>query len=167
MTLSVAWEPLSRLREDGIEDMAVEHWQESETHHAEIPFVPDWTWGLALERAGGFRAAALRQDGELVGYALFQVVKPLFFSQTLHAYNDALYVTPGARGHAGSLLIDWCEQELANEGVVQLSFAVRPLEGRHSSARLADLLLRRGYSLLETIYAKVLKRRSGEHAKGA
>ena len=69
--VSIAWEPIDKLLRDGLEDLAVLHWEESEIDKEEIPLEIDVDRARAFEKASQYRIAGLRREGELIGYAAF------------------------------------------------------------------------------------------------
>ena len=99
--LTLEWEPLRRLLDEGVEELLARHWEEVAVDHDSIPLAPDWDRAFALQAAGVLRTAALRRNGRLIGYNAFHVLQPLHYRMTTHAVNDVLYVDPDERGTAG------------------------------------------------------------------
>ena len=157
--VSIAWEPIDKLLRDGLEDLAVLHWEESEIDKEEIPLEIDVDRARAFEKASQYRIAGLRREGELVGYAAFVVITSIFHRRTLHAFCDAIYVDPAYRGPASLGLIDWCERMLAAEGVRKIYISERiptDLSEQDKAARLGALLTALGYTMSERRHSKVL-----------
>lgn len=156
--LTIKWTTVNQLVADGIEDLAVEHWLEAEVDHDEIPLAIDYEHLRALERAGNFKCAAAYSGSRLVGYALFTVMVSPLRRHSLHAFCDAVFMDTQFRGH-GVRLVRWCERELEVLGVVKAFISSRPhvhLGHGRSSGTLGDLLAHMGYTLTETVYAKLL-----------
>jgi GNAT superfamily N-acetyltransferase len=158
MSLAISWESLDRLIADGLEDLAVLHWEEVEIDKEEIPLDLNFDMARAFERAGQFRAAGLRRDGELIGYAVFVIMAPMFHRTILHAFCEGIYVDPPYRGH-GLALVLWCERTLAEEGVRRIYISERisaDLSDNNKPARLGALLTALGYTMSERRHSKVL-----------
>lgn len=146
---SIAWESLDALVADGLEDLAVAHWEEAEDDHDDIPLALDLEKARFFEKAGQQFNASLRADGELVGYATFQVMTAMFHRFSLHAFCIGIYVDPAHRGFGSLALIRWCERELAAKGVVKLYLSAR-------NQRQCDLFQKMGYKSSETVHTKLL-----------
>ncbi len=88
-TLACAWpdaEELLRL-----------HYDELTFGKERIRLAPDEGRYEALERDGGLIIFTARDDGKLVGYALFFLVHHLHYRHNLYAMNDVFYVDPARR----------------------------------------------------------------------
>lgn len=131
----------------------LDHWREL----GRYPF-PDIEPGfneslyIALEAAGGLRVFTARDNGALVGYAVFFLQLHPHHTSALYAMEDMLYVLPARRGFTGARLIRFVERELAADGVQVITQAV-PVTNDWSK-----LLERMGYTPIEQIYAKRLDR---------
>lgn len=155
--LTLAWEPLQRLLDDGVEDMLVTHWQEVGVDHALIPLDPDWPRAFALQEQGVLHTAALRRDGKLVGYNAFHVHAHIHYRSTSFAVNDVIFVDPHERGTAGIKLIRGVEPMLRALGVVKLLYHTKMhVKVGHSAGTVGDILSRLGYRLDEKIYSLLL-----------
>lgn len=172
MSLAISWEPLDQLIADGLEDLAVLHWEEVEIDKEEIPLDLNFDMARAFEKAGQFRIAGLRRDGELIGYACFVIMAPMFHRTIPHAFCEGIYVDPPCRGPASLALVLWCERTLAEEGVRKIYFSERiptDLSVDNKPARLGALLTALGYTMSERRHSKVLgggyvRRRTGANA---
>lgn len=155
MTLALAWEPIGRLLDEGVEDLLFQHWQEVAMDQERIPLDPDWEFARLQESRGILRTAALRRDGRLVGYNSFCVSPHIHYRSTLHAVNDVIYVDPAERGAAGVKLVRGTEAMLAALGVVKVIYHTKlaPIGGKHT---VGDLLAALGYKHFENLYCKLL-----------
>lgn len=149
MTYAFAWERLERLIADGLEDLAILHWEEAERDKEDVPLALDFQRAIAGEKIGQHRTASLRKGGELVGYAAFTVTTALFHSTTLHAFCTAVYVDPDHRGFTSLAFLAWCEGELKTAGVRKLYVTAKRPEQ-------CDLFEKLGYAFSETTYSKLL-----------
>lgn len=104
-----------------------------------------------LEDIDALRLYTVRTDnGILIGYRSLALTRHQHTGK-LVARCDALYVTPSERGLLGSQLLDWSDQELANEGITEVYQAHKP-EIRDLSA----LFSRHGYEQVEVLYSRKL-----------
>lgn len=155
MTLALAWEPIDRLLDEGVEDLLFKHWKEVAMDRERIPLDPDWNRARALEAAKVLWTAALRRDGRLIGYNSMCVSPHIHYRSTLHAINDVIYVDPQERGLAGVKLVRGVEAMLKELGVVKVIYhaKIAPIGGKHT---VGDLLAVLGYKHFENLYCKIL-----------
>lgn len=149
--LKVEEKPLILLIEDDLETMMHAHWQECSIDKEQVPFNPDWDTALLSERSGVLHAFALFQDGELAGYAVFEVCPHLHFKTTTHAYNMGFYVKPEHRKGAAAikLFVD-SEEKLKALGVQKISYST-PF-----ASNLNKLLEKDGFVPSETLWTKLV-----------
>jgi len=151
LALTLEWEPIQNLKDDGAEDLLFQHWRETESDLDRVPLSVDWEWMKALEAQKMFHCAALRRNGRLIGYNAFQTYRHIHFRHTLHAINDGVFIEPSERGMAGVRIIRGVEPMLKSLGVARIMY------GAKLRARTAgDLLARLGYSHTENIYCKLI-----------
>ena len=150
--LAVAWEPISDLLASGLEPLLHAHWLETSIDHEEAPLAVDWSRFLSLERDGYFKAAGLRRDGGLIGYAAFTVAPHACFRFTSYATCNAIYVGAADRGYAGGQLVMQTEIMLRLLGVKKVIHSVPLGKG----AKLGELLGRLGYKHTEDFYCKLV-----------
>lgn len=129
-----------------------------ERHYAEISANPDIALApdehryRVLEDANRLRTYTVRDDGALVGYAVFLVSTGLHYMHSLQAKQDVLFVDPSRRGRgAGIKLIRFADQALADEGV-QVVYHHAKL----AHPALGRLLEHAGYAPVETVYSRRL-----------
>ena len=156
--LTLEWEPLRALLDEGVEEMLAAHWKEVAVDQELIPLAPDWDRAFKLQQMGILRTAALRRDGRLIGYNAFHVLPHIHYRYTVHAVNDVVFVDPSERGQAGLKLIRGTEQLLREQGVVKISYhtKVHTRVGVKQRSTVGDILSRLGYRLDEEIYSLLL-----------
>lgn len=148
--LLVEPETLDRMIEDGLEALMFAHWSECSIDREAVPFDPDWNQGRTLETCGILKSFALRDDGDLAGYAIFEVSNHLHFKTTKYAFNSAIYVRPESRrGNAGVKLIVESEKRLKLQGVKKFVYLAP------NDSALNDLLRKDGYRPSEIYYTKL------------
>lgn len=109
----LAWEPLGRLLDSGIEELVRQEWQEVAVERDKMPLDLDWDQYQDLENCGLFRCCGAWRGKKLVGFNSFVTLKGhAHYRSTPHAMNDAIYVQPEERGATGLRLILWCEKAL-------------------------------------------------------
>ena len=149
--LRVEEKPLLILIEDDLESLMHAHWEECSIDRQEVPFSPDWQTALRLERDGVLHAFGLFHDGELVGYAVFEVFQHLHFKTTKHAACSGIYIRPECRkGAAGLKLFVDSEALLKRLGVKKIGYQA-PF-----ASNLNKVLEKGGYRPSETLYTKMV-----------
>ena len=155
MVLSVASEPtfqrerLADLLEE-IGPLLVAHWQEVAPYQ-DIPVKPRIEHYLKVDDLGMLRCFTLRQDGKLIGYAIFFAVESLQSEGVKVAKHEVLYIAPEHRlGMRGMKLVHDCDQELRMEGITIVQHTVRP------TCDYSEMLERLGYELTNTEYSRRL-----------
>ena len=63
----IQWRTVNQLIADGIEDLAVAHWEEAEDDHDAIPLAIDYGHLRVLEQAGNLKLAGAYDARSLVG----------------------------------------------------------------------------------------------------
>lgn len=114
-------------------------------------FQPDGERFMAMDQAEVARLYTARnQDGELVGYAVFFVIKHMHYGSTQWALQDVLYFLPEYRGISSVRFLKWTDQELRSLGVDVIC--------RHVSEKrdYSRTLKRLGYQPVETAYMRRL-----------
>jgi len=149
--IEVRIEPLSYLLLHGLPDLAYEAWQELEFEHPETPYAPDWESYQRLEDGYFLRFFALREDGNLIGYASVRMENDEHRNGLKMAFFNDIYVTRTKRGHAAKL-VKHVERSMSLLGV-------RRIQGGHKVTAKVDagkFFEVMGYEPMEIIYAKVL-----------
>lgn len=161
-SFEIGWGTLGLALSEGLEDLMVQHWEEVEQHQDVVPLDVDWPKYLMLERVGIYKVILAHRRGKLVGYASYFVQAPLRHKSSLWAVNDGLFVDRSARRSAlGVRLIAESERLVGGLGVKLISQGDRKVDTGNSTdakphATLGDLLVRKGYTLAERTYAKLL-----------
>lgn len=154
--LTLAWEPLAGLLDDGLADLVFAHHAEVGVHQREMPLECDWDKYQTLEDQSILRTLAARLAGKLIGYNSFMVLPHLHYRSTPHAMGDAIYVTKRYRHTgAGIALIERAERDLADLVKPQLCRIIY-----HDKAFLEFLgpvLKKRGYVHQENIWDKMAR----------
>lgn len=133
------------------QDLIVEHWNEIVKDDSGRVLNVDWATFRMFEHFGRLVTIVAREDGEVAGYAVF-ILQPHFHAKdSICAHNDALFLRKQSRkGRAGILLIREAEKLLRAKGIHLVLWHVKP------TVDFSSVLLRYGYQLHETIYAKRL-----------
>jgi hypothetical protein len=138
----------ARAGAESVERLLLRHWEEI-AHFQDIPLDVDWPVYEAAERAGKLRIFTVRDDRELVGYAVYTLGQAPHYRGSLQAIQDVLFLAPEyRRGTAGIELVAYADTMLKAEGA-QVTY-------QHSKVRNPiDMILRRQrYELVERIFAK-------------
>lgn len=95
-----------------------EHWEFLALYKDRMPLDPQFDAYLARDAEGQIVYAALRNDGELVGYMICFVTRGLHYQSTLTATMDLIWVRPPYRGErGGDRLLNAMKAELKRRGV--------------------------------------------------
>ena len=147
------------------ESLSPELWDEAAPllarHYREITQWPDIVLDLDRETyaranyAGALRTCTVRDDGALVGYALFVVTDTPQCRGSRQASEQALYMDPRYRGWIAMRFLAWCDCALRIEGV---QLVLRHVKLAHDHGRL---LQRLGYVAVETVWERRLDGGSG------
>lgn len=129
--------------------LLLQHWREI-AHYPDIILNPDREAYARCEDAGMLRCFTARDDGRLVGYAVFFVRPSLHYADSIQASQDVLYVDPASRGGLGFRFVRWCDEQLARTAVQAVYHHVK------AAHNFGPLLERQGYELVDLIYAKRL-----------
>ena len=151
------WEPLSTLRDDGLDALITGHHAEVGLHKERMPLAVDWEKYHDLERLGILKLAAARAGEELIGYASWLCMPHLHYMTTPHALNDAIYVQRAYRGIGVRLMRD-SEQRLAADAApapVRIVYHIKSaIEAERGT--IGRLLERRGFHAFEMCYDRLL-----------
>lgn len=107
-----------------IEPLARDHYNEIAVHMGE-PYDPDWNAYRLMEQAGYLRVYTARDDGRLVGYAVFFLRPHQHSKASMQAFSDLLYIARESRGH-GHDFIRWCDLQLKADGARVVYQSVTP-----------------------------------------
>ncbi len=152
-TTTVQEERFSDVIEE-VQPLLTRHWEEIALYKDIIPLSPNYARYSEMEAKRRLCVVTARFEGELVGYACFIVDASLHYSTILWAVSDVIWLAPEHRGaKMGNELLDYAELALLSRGVVVVHVVAKT-----AHPALGALLDRRGYSVTETIHAKVLQR---------
>ncbi len=128
------------------------HYEEIAWNKDKIPFNPDVERYRWLEAANMLRIYTAREDGVLVGYAVFCVTQMLHYQDVTQAQNDVVYVDPSRRGAmiGQKLLRDYAEGALKREGVQVVTLHIKV---KHDWSKLAQ---RWGYETTDLLMQKFI-----------
>jgi GNAT superfamily N-acetyltransferase len=119
-------------------------------HYQDIALEPDYEF---YSTNPALRVFTARDEGRLVGYAIFGISHNKHYMSSLQAVQDLLYVHPEWRGKGlGQGLIEFSDKQLADEGCQVVYHHVK---AAHAQV-FAPLLERNGYQLVDNIYARRL-----------
>ena len=127
------------------------HWEEIAVFK-DIPLSPSKDAYNTLEDVGMLRCYTARDDGRLIGYAVFVITKHLHYSQNVFAMQDVVFVLPESRmGRTGLKLLDFSEEQLKTDKVTLVQHHMK-----NAHPALGVLLKHKGYSPSETLWTKRL-----------
>lgn len=130
-------------------DLFRQHYEEIAWRKDKIKLNPDMDKYKAMADNGMAKMYTAREDGAIVGYAIWFLVKHLHYKDTLKAMNDILYVAPEKRGGMlGMNLIRYSEQELIKHGVHTVGLHIK------KSFDWGYVAERMGFEPVETLYEK-------------
>jgi len=95
--ITYAWEPLTDLLADGVDELTRRHWQEVAGDCEAVPLDCDWSLYLAAEARGEWRAFAARKDGRMIGYICWWINRPIRYRSTLYCECDVFWIAPEHR----------------------------------------------------------------------
>lgn len=135
-----------------IQPLILEHWEEI-AHFGDIALAPREELYRFLQDSGKLYVFTLRDDGKLIGYAVFVVDFDIHYANSLQAKQDVLFLLPGYRNAGnGAALIGFCDAELAKAGVQCVYHHVK------HAHNFGPLLAAMRYKSIETIHVKRLDR---------
>ena len=128
------------------------HWDEVAVHKESIKLNPDYEKYLQMANDGGVKAFIAREDGRLIGYAIFIIAKNLHYSDHIYAHNDVVYLEKGRRGSGLAIDIFKYSEATLKENydvdVVNVSMKVAfPFD---------DLMKHLGFEYIERTYSKFI-----------
>lgn len=151
--ITIAEEPYSEALWAEAQPLLVAHWREIASY-ADIPLSPAKARYAAAAAAGVLLILTARTACELVGYAVYELSRPAHYDTSLQAKQDVIYVHPDhRRGTLGMRLLIRSEEILRKRGV-----QVVHQHQKNAHPVLGELLARRGYEPLETLWSKRLDR---------
>lgn len=117
----------------------------------DFPLMPDYMAYGRLCVAGMLKCIVAREDGELIGYALFIVSPHLHYSTCKTAFEDIYFLRKDKRlGRTGIRLFQFAEQALRDDGVNRI---IMHTKIHLDNSKLFEYL---GYKLTDKLYTKLL-----------
>lgn len=118
-----------------------------------FPLMPDYEAYGRLHVAGMLRCITVREDNELIGYALFIVHPHLHYKSCITAFEDIYFLKKEHRkGRVGIRLFQFAEDVLKKEGVHRI---IMHTKIHMDNTRLFEYL---GYKLTDKLFTKILEK---------
>jgi GNAT superfamily N-acetyltransferase len=136
--------------EPDIVSLLPQHHKELALYQDDIALEPDFSFYTTMDEAGRTCVVAGRQDGRLVGYAIYFTRNHPHYKSVKWAVSDVFWLHPDYRrfGH-GRAMFDKVEEELKKMGVAVLHTTFKT---DHPAA--GSLLAAMGHTLVEQGYSK-------------
>lgn len=148
--IDVRLEPIASMRGE-VEELLIEHYRELTKDKEIIKLDPDWDRYLAMQEANVLDSFSAREEGKLIGYAVFFVTRHLHYKSNIIAKNDVLFLLREHRqGSTGLRLIRACEKRMKERGVSKILWHVK------FGTNLGEILEIMGYRPEEYTVGKVL-----------
>lgn len=146
-----ALEPYEAVVND-IKPLLPDHHRELALYQDEIPLEPDFSQYERACSSGLMRIYTARQDGRLIGYAIFALTPRHSHYKHRWAINDIFWIDPKHRSVGnGNGLCDFFEEDLRRDGPVVIH-----VETKIGAPALAVLLGMRGYQIVGPSFSKRL-----------
>lgn len=154
--VTIAWEPLSSARDDGLDGLIEQHWAEVSRHRDKRPLSVRWAIYHALDEKGILRLLTARLGGKLIGYAAYFFDPHIHYGETPNAACDAIFVQKEhRRTGAGPRMIDIAEEKFRDEAAP--AWCCVTYHDRSGIELLAPLLRARGYEPADITYDKMVR----------
>lgn len=136
---------------DGLKELNLLHWEETEIHKDKVPFDIDYEAFAQLDNVGILHLMTVRDNDKLIGYYASIVTPSLHHKGTLFAASDVIYIAKDYRdAKTGSTLISKTEESLKKLGVKVMHVTYK------SDHPLDKLLNRLGFEMSEITYSKYI-----------
>jgi len=151
MSIVISEEPLS-LCLDEMKPIFDSHWQEIALYKNHIKLNPDYEKYLFMAENGLLSVYTARNEGEIIGYAVFFISPHLHYKDHVYANNDIVYIAKEFRKSGLAVkLFTYAEKELkANYKVDVVSVSMK------NAFPFYDLMEYLGFECIETIYSKFI-----------
>ena len=117
-----------------------------------IELDPDLDNYNLLYSKGMLEIHTARDDGKLVGYSIWFVLKHIHYKKSLTANSDVLYISPEYRkGMLGVRFIKWTTEEIKKRKPQRIVFHMKPF------LDYSPIVMRLGAKLFEHAYTIVLE----------
>jgi hypothetical protein len=101
-----------------IKSLTVEHYGEV-APYKDIPLDPDWDRYILLDKMGYLRFFTAREEGVLLGYAIYSVGFSIDYSSSYQASLMNIFITKESRGNGGKFIL-FAEEYLKENDNVQV-----------------------------------------------
>ena len=140
--IEVARETLSALLAD-VKPLLEEHYEELALYAGEIPLDPDYDFYHAVERTGILRIYTARENGVLIGYAIYFARKHHHYRQHTWAISDIILVQKHHRNFGvATKMFNYLEADMRLAGVDVMHTNTKAMH-----PELAVFLTSRGHAL--------------------
>ena len=145
-------ESIQSVIDEGLE-LINQHWDEVAFCKDKVPVDPNWEGFKEIERKESLFVMTARDEGRLIGYAVFVLHSLMHYKTCWAASNDAIFVDKDYRSKSsvGLRLIKTCEKELKNRGIHRIFWHVKPTND------WTPVLKRMGYTVEDVIMGKYVK----------
>ena len=126
-----------------------QNWEASASYKADITLKPDWPRYKKMDDMGMVLCLTARDEGRLVGYAIWFIVSSFNYESLKVAHGTAWYMAQGYKGH-GVKLLRRGERMLIEHGIRRFYWFVSP------GSPLQELLKAFGYEPDELIMEKTI-----------
>ncbi len=155
MTVTYQKEPITLMFRTEVMGLLALHYQEVGLHQDRAPLDPDWDAYVDLERRGKCHVLTARNDGTLIGYACYFLMRNMHYKGLLCAAADVFYIHPEHRkGAVGFTLFVKAEQMLRELGVGRIDQRIKLHNGLDEAPR--KIFDRLGYDPIELNFSKML-----------
>lgn len=118
-------------------------------HYQDIEFNPDYEMYLKMDEAGIIKSYSVRENGVMIGYAVFFIKRNLHYKKSIQAQQDIVFIKSDKRG-CGLFFIKWCDEQLKREGI---QVVYHHIKAAHNFGKALERI---GYELQDLIYSKRL-----------
>ena len=127
-----------------------EHYEELAERTDVIELDPDVEKYQKLLEMNILEVHTARDDGNLVGYALWMVMNHLHYKKSVTASSDILYIHPNYRkGIFGYKFVKWTTEEVKKRSPQRILFHMKPhLDYGHLVERLGGHFFEKTYSIV-------------------
>ena len=140
---------------DDVRPLHEAHYNETEVEYLDEAFDPDYPAYIDMEQDGRFVCFTVRLGWKMVAYVQYYIFRDLHSKTTLHAREDAIYVTPLARGQKiAPTLLAYAEDALKTLGCSYVGMTSKAPIGAPDSG---PFLEKAGYRPIAVYYVKKLE----------
>lgn len=138
--------------EEELASLLQAHWEEIARNKQINVLDPDYDRYYEAQNMDKLRIYTAREEGVLIGYAVFFINNNAHYQDSIQAVNDVIYIDPNQRGFASIRLLQFAEQQLLEDNVDIIHMHMKI---EHDHPKLFKFL---GYEDAEIVREKVIKR---------